>query len=278
LQPSDQPKARLAGIFDRASATYGQVGPNYFAYFGGRLVERAGLAPGMRVLDVACGRGAVLFPAAQAVGANGSVLGIDLSVGMVAAISTEITARGLSNASVQVMDAEQLAFPDATFDAVTCAFSLFFMAQDIALAGFRRVLRPGGRLALSTWAPASESPEEMARWSWYEDLLRHYLSASPSAPISAGTAQMQTPEHLVARLIQTGFEQVEVQRDTATFAYTSPEDWWQERWSLFFRGALEGLSPSALAEFQAEALARAREMQAHDQLITQLTALYTLAS
>jgi O-methyltransferase/aklanonic acid methyltransferase len=67
MEPSDQDKARLSGIFDRASATYGQVGPGYFAHFGERLVERAGLAPGMRVLDVACGRGAVLFPAAQLV-------------------------------------------------------------------------------------------------------------------------------------------------------------------------------------------------------------------
>jgi ubiquinone/menaquinone biosynthesis C-methylase UbiE len=277
LQPSDQAKARLAGIYDRASATYGQVGPSYFAYFGSRLVERAGLTPGMRVLDVACGRGAVLFPAAQAVGASGSVLGIDLSDGMVTATSTEIAARGLSNATVQVMDAEQLAFPDTAFDAVTCAFSLFFMAQDIALAGFRRVLCPAGRLALSTWAPRSESPEEVARWSWYDDLLRRYLPASPSAPISVGP-QMQTQEQLVARLTHAGFAQTEVQRDTATFAYASPEDWWQERWSLFFRGALEALSPSALAEFQAEALARARQMQVHNQLISELTALYTLAS
>ncbi|PWT74857.1 MAG: hypothetical protein C5B60_06190 [Chloroflexi bacterium] len=69
MLPSDhQTKARLSGIFDRASATYGQVGPGYFAYFGERLVEHAGLAPGMHVLDVACGRGAVLFPAAQRVG------------------------------------------------------------------------------------------------------------------------------------------------------------------------------------------------------------------
>src|SRR5579871_2774492 len=86
----------MAGVFNRAAATYGQVGPGYFAYFGRRLIEQVGLAPGMRGLDVGTGRGAVLFPAAQAVGPSGSVLGIDLSEEMVRATNAEIEQRGYS--------------------------------------------------------------------------------------------------------------------------------------------------------------------------------------
>ena len=68
-QSSPEPaKLMLAGVFNRAAAIYGQVGPGYFGYFGKLLVEQAVLAPGMHVLDVGTGRGAVLFPAAQAVG------------------------------------------------------------------------------------------------------------------------------------------------------------------------------------------------------------------
>jgi ubiquinone/menaquinone biosynthesis C-methylase UbiE len=272
-----QGKARLSSIFDRASATYGQVGPGYFAYFGERLVERAGLAPGMRVLDVACGRGAVLFPAAQRVGETGSVVGIDLSPGMVAATSAEIAERGISNATVQVMDGEQLSFPDATFDALTCAFSIFFMSESAALAEFHRVLRPGGRIAISTWEPAGQSPNEAARWAWYDDLLKRYLPADPAAPASANSAQMQTQEQLADRVAHAGFEEVVVQSDAATFTYASPEEWWQVRWSLVFRGALEALPPQTLAQMQAEALTHAAQMQARGQLITELTALFTLA-
>ena len=82
---------------------------------------------------------------ARAVGATGSVVGIDLSEGMVQATNVEIAERKAGKVSAQVMDAEQLAFPDTTFDAVTCGFALFFMSEGAALAEFRRVLRPRGQ-------------------------------------------------------------------------------------------------------------------------------------
>ncbi len=107
----------------------GRLGPAYFAYFGRRLVKCAALLPGMRVLDVACGRGAVLFAAAEAVGLSGSVIGIDLAPGMVDATRAEILQRELPQATVQVMDAEHLQFPDATFDVLTCGFALFFLPR-----------------------------------------------------------------------------------------------------------------------------------------------------
>jgi len=278
MLPSDhQAKARLSGIFDRASATYGQVGPGYFAYFGERLVERAGLATGMRVLDVACGRGAVLFPAAQRVGETGSVVGIDLSPGMVQATSGEIAERGIGNATVQVMDGEQLNFPDATFDALTCAFSIFFMSESAALSEFHRVLRPGGRIAISTWEPVGQSSAEAARWAWHDDLLKRYLPADPSALTSANSAAMQTQEQLADRVARAGFLDVVVHSDAATFTYASPQEWWQVRWSIVLRGALEALPPETLAQMQAEALTHTEQMQAQGGLITELTALFTLA-
>lgn len=275
MPPSEQEKkARIAGVFDRASGTYDQVGPGYFAYFGQRLIERAGLVPGMRVLDVACGRGAVLFPAAHAVGATGSVIGVDLSAGMVAATNADIAARGLLNVTAQVMDAEHLMFPDATFDALTCGFGLHLMAERDALAEFRRVLRPGGTLALSAWAPVSPSSAEAERWRWHDELLKRYLPNVLASPTR------ETQEDLAAHITQAGFERVLVQSDTAIFPYASPEEWWQARprGMTIYWSALEALPPPAFAEMQAEALAQTCEMQARGELITEMTALYLLAS
>jgi ubiquinone/menaquinone biosynthesis C-methylase UbiE len=73
----------IVGVFSRAAATYDRLGPQFFAYFGQWLVEQAHLTPGADVLDVAAGRGAVLFPAAQQVGPSGRVWGTDLSAAMV---------------------------------------------------------------------------------------------------------------------------------------------------------------------------------------------------
>ena len=98
---------------------------------------------GDRVLDVGCGRGAALFPAAEAVGVTGSVAGIDLVAAMVAATAADITRRGVANASVRVGDAESPEFPDRSFDAVLAGFVLFFLPDlAAALRACARLLRP----------------------------------------------------------------------------------------------------------------------------------------
>jgi ubiquinone/menaquinone biosynthesis C-methylase UbiE len=103
------------------------------------------------VLDVAYGRGAVLFPAAERVTLSGDVVGIDLSEEMVRATNAEAQRRGM-DAPARLMEAERLEFAAATFSSVLCGFGLmFFPHLDRALAEFRRVLVPGGRISVSTW-------------------------------------------------------------------------------------------------------------------------------
>ena len=76
-------KAGVAGVFDRAAATYDQVGVEFFQPIGRFLVSRTDPQPAERVLDVGCGRGASAIPAAEAVGPTGSVLATDLAPSMV---------------------------------------------------------------------------------------------------------------------------------------------------------------------------------------------------
>ena len=141
----------IVGVFSRAAATYDRIGPPFFAHFGQRLVERAHLTPGADVLDVAAGRGAVLFAAAQQVGPSGRVRGIDLSADMVRETLADIQRAGSQQVTMQQMDAEQLDFPAAAFDRVLCGFAVWFFPQPHrALHEFFRVLRPGGRVGLTT--------------------------------------------------------------------------------------------------------------------------------
>src|SRR5258706_499633 len=169
MTDSDQKKQAWAGVFSRAAPTYDHVGPAYFAHYGRRLVELARIPVGARVLDVASGRGAVLFPAASAVGLTGQVIGIDLAKGMIRETGAEITQRGLHNVEIRQMDAENLDFPDGAFDVLTCGYALFFFPSlDRALSEFRRVLKPDGQIAVSTWA------EDRQLWKWFDDLLDRY--------------------------------------------------------------------------------------------------------
>jgi SAM-dependent methyltransferase len=112
------------------------------------LVVAAALAPGERVLDLACGTGCVTALVAAAVGAQGSVLGVDLSQRMVDAAQRA----ALPNTVFARMDAQLLALPDASFDVVLCSLGLMYLPDPAqALREACRVLRPGGRLVLSVW-------------------------------------------------------------------------------------------------------------------------------
>ena len=116
-------KGRLVRLYDEIAATYGTA-LDMFDVFARALVAATHLQRGDRVLDVGCGLGACLRPALEAVGEAGFVLGIDLSPAMVAQLSQELQRDRVSNAEVQVGDAEHMDFPGGSYDAVTYGFAI----------------------------------------------------------------------------------------------------------------------------------------------------------
>jgi demethylmenaquinone methyltransferase / 2-methoxy-6-polyprenyl-1,4-benzoquinol methylase len=144
------PEARrefLGAMFDSAAPDYGRIesvlGLGSGRWYRRGALRRAGLAPGMRVLDVAVGTGLVAREAARIVGASGQVVGVDPSSGMMAASA------GLAGVPLVQGRAEALPFADASFDFLSLGFALRHV-DDVATTfrEFRRVLRPGGRLLM----------------------------------------------------------------------------------------------------------------------------------
>jgi ubiquinone/menaquinone biosynthesis C-methylase UbiE len=205
-------EAGIVGVFSRAAATYDRIGPPVFSHFGEWLTGSAQLAPGDTVLDVAAGRGAVMFPAARRVGPNGRVIGIDLSAAMVTETAADIRNANLPQIELRQMDAEHLDFPDAAFDVVLCGFALwFFPHPERALQEFRRVLRPGGRILLTTWA------EDCPFIVW---CLRE-LSACLPAPVPPRQQRaFDTPARLERALREAGFAGIETRIKDADFIYS----------------------------------------------------------
>ena len=259
LEAPDRKQA-LRGVFDRAAGTYGGV--RYFPILGRWLAEVGEVAPGARVLDVACGRGAALFAAAERAGVSGHVTGIDLSDGMVAETATAAARLGLEQVDVLQMDAEQLEFADESFDAVLSGFSLQFLADlDRALSGFRRVLRPGGRLAVTTWG------DDDARWAWFDD-----LRASYDAVVKLRSQSLEQPGELIARLQGAGFEEARVVTRELEMVYPDAEEWWTMQWSISGRAGMERLGPDRLAQFKHEVFARMEPLREADGFHDRLTA------
>lgn len=265
--PGASAKAWLSGVFDRAAPTYDLVGGGYHEHFGERLVAIAGVRPGHRVLDVACGHGAVLVPAARAVGPDGTVLGGDLSPAMVERARRSLEGAGLAG-DAEVMDAEALGFEAGSFDRVLCGFGLFFLPDaEVAAAGFHRVLVPGGVLGVSTWG------EEDPRWAWEDELL-----AGLDVARHARARAFDREEDLADLLTGAGFSDVRIVREHHEVVVADAEEWWTWKWSYSLRGLLEQLPPERADQLRREAIPHLETMRTDAGCPLRLTALITTAT
>lgn len=116
------------------------------------LLDMAALAPGERVLEVACGSGLVTRMIADAVGRHGEVVATDLSQNMVDLTTRRCAAAGFGWVSTARMHAEELTVAAEHFDAALCALGLMYAPDPrAAVASMRRTVRPGGRVAATVW-------------------------------------------------------------------------------------------------------------------------------
>ena len=151
----DGKRTFVRDLFNRGAPHYDRIGRFGFLGTGQfhrrRELRQAGLRPGMDVLDVACGTGAVTRAAVEILGGHGRVCGVDPSEGMLA------EARKIAGAEFHVGHAEALPFPDQSFDFLSMGYALRHVADlQRAFTEYHRVLRPGGRvLILEVTKPTS---------------------------------------------------------------------------------------------------------------------------
>jgi ubiquinone/menaquinone biosynthesis C-methylase UbiE len=227
--------------WDRAAADYDALWDAPLAGARDAMTRAAALTPGQQVLDVACGTGSASLAASLRVGAGGRVFGVDLSGQMVEAAHQAAAAAGAANVEFARMDAENLSLPDAGFDAVLCAFGLMYLPwPERALREMRRVLRPGGRLALAVWG-------ERARCGWsgcFEVVDREV--ASEVCPLFFRLGQ---GDRLAGACSEAGFGAVQTRRIGTTLDYASAD----EACDAVFMGG-----PVALAWSRFDAAVKAR--------------------
>ncbi|MEA2687280.1 MAG: hypothetical protein QOE93_2475 [Actinomycetota bacterium] len=236
--------AEAAAVFGRAAATYDTHIP-FFASHGARLVEIAGLELGERVLDVGCGRGATLLPAAVAVGASGRVVGIDLAEEMVDLLGAELEAAGLVTTTVRVGNAQALDMEDASFDVVISQMVLHLLPDPPAAAAeCFRVLVPGGRCVAS--APTESPGSELLR-----DIYEKY-GARATRPMAV---PYRPDFDLSALLTGAGFEIGREEIVEMHFTFADVDAWWDWGWSNGIRALYEVIPPDDLESMREEASA-----------------------
>ncbi|HEX3205067.1 MAG TPA: methyltransferase domain-containing protein [Propionibacteriaceae bacterium] len=182
------------------------------------LVELARIGPGDEVLDVAAGYGEPGLTAARAVAPGGHVVCTDISAEMLAVGGERAAAAGLDNVEFLELDAEELAFKEASFDAVLSRQGLQFL-PDVAgvLARLHSLLKPGGRLAVAVWGPP-----QTVQFAAPVPLIRAELQLPPPPAGIPGPFALADPGQLVGLVEAAGFTDVTAGTVTAVYQTDSP--------------------------------------------------------
>ena len=183
------------------------------------LVELAGIGPGDAVLDVAAGYGEPGLTAARAVTPSGQVVCTDISAEMLAVARERAAAAGLDNLEFLESDAEELAFGEASFDAVLSRQGLQFL-PDVAgvLARLHSFLKPHGRLAAAVWGPP-----QTVQFAAPVSLIRAELQLPPPPAGIPGPFALADAGQLVGLVKAAGFTDVQTGTLTAVYQPGSAE-------------------------------------------------------
>ncbi len=235
--------------------TWASVAPNWAAHAdylderGGAvtaaMLARVALQPGERVLELACGPGGAGLVAAERVGETGEVVLSDVAIEMTTIAEKRASEMGMTNVRTLVLDLEQIAQPDESYDVVLCREGLMF-AVDPACAAreIRRVLRPGGRIAIAVWGPRDRNP-------WLGELF-DAVTAETGFPVPPpgipGPFSLDDAEQLRAVLSGAGLSAVVVDELEAPLRAPSFETHWERTTAL--AGPLAGILSALPADVQ----------------------------
>ncbi|MFI1697180.1 class I SAM-dependent methyltransferase [Streptomyces bobili] len=223
-------KSEVAAAFNSAAATYDRLGVEFFTPMGRRLVERAAPAVGDRVLDVGCGRGACVFPAAERVGPEGRVVGIDVAEAMIEEATKEAALRDAAMVELRVMDGEHPDFAPHSFDVVLGSYSVIFLPDaPTALARYAPLLSPGGRLAFTSPVFSDDTfpflPPVFTELIPRELLLDLPPQWQPEQLQQRFNSWLADPRDLTRTLERCGFQEVTVVDEPVTLVAESGLAW-----------------------------------------------------
>jgi ubiquinone/menaquinone biosynthesis C-methylase UbiE len=224
---------------------------SFWELWGSETVDRIGLAPGARVLDLCCGAGASAIPAARAVGPQGGVVGVDVSRALLDLARASADAEGLTNLELRCVDATATGYADGEFDAVVCVFGVFFLPDRAAFTSeMWRMVRPGGTLALTTWGPGWLEPASSMFW----DAVRE---VEPSLHKGFNPwDDITEPAQLVDLYQRAGIGGATAEPVVGRQPVDRPEDFWVMVMGGGLRATVDALSPEQADRVRAEVVAR----------------------
>lgn len=190
-----------------------------FEEYADEAIAACKLKPNSTVLDVACGPGTLALRLAQHAA---QVNGIDFSEAMLAIFHKKIEQAGHRNIQLHCGDAQTLPYADNSFDAAFSLFGLmFFPDRQQGFAEIYRTLKPGGSIAITSWAPVDQSPAMMTMFG----ALRAIKPDLPQPQRSVTT--LENPERFKQEMEEAGFRNVEIRLVTKAFPVGTTAEFWE---------------------------------------------------
>jgi ubiquinone/menaquinone biosynthesis C-methylase UbiE len=223
--------------YSSAAKTYEDASFRYWQFLSANTIERLNLRPGDAVLDIACGTGPAILPAAAAVGPSGRVVGVDYADGMLAIAREKVDEAGHTNVELVREDLMGLTY-GPEFDAVVCVLGIFFLEDMVAAASqMWSFVRPGGRLAVTTLGQGVFEPFS----SRFADAVKRQR---PDIEIVLPWRRTEDARVLQSTLEQAGVPGVQVTTESSDLPI-EPDYWWTVVMGSGFRHTAEQLGAAA---------------------------------
>jgi ubiquinone/menaquinone biosynthesis C-methylase UbiE len=209
--------------WDLVARDYTEVTAPFFENYANAALDRAGVADGMRVLDVAAGPGTLALLAARR---GCQVAAVDFAPGMIEALKAGAVQRGVA-VEAQVADGQALPYADGSFDAAFSMFGLiFFPDRGKGLRELLRVLIPGGTAVIASWQP-------MERFPMLSDIFAALHELLPDLPFGGGKAPLGESSEFLDELSAAGFASLSVEEVSASAEAPTLD----EAWNFLYRGS-----------------------------------------
>jgi len=263
-------KQAITGVFNLVATKYDNPSLRFFPLCAEKIIEYTKISPNDNVLDIATGTGAVAILAARSLRGSGRVQAIDLSEKMIKQARQNLRRAGLDNVDFHLMDAESLEFKNNKFDVITCSYGLFFMPDmSAALKSWLRVLKPGGKVLFTSFAPSAFQP--------LTEIFLKNLAKYGVVPPTPRWLQLAEEDLCKKILLDNGFEKPQVTQAQLGYHLDTFDDWWEVIQSAGYRGLFEQLPQEQRADFKNEHQEEIEQILTNDGLWMDVQTLFSSA-